>query len=235
MKASTLVVKAFDGSKRMVIGEVDLPIMMGPCTFLITFQVTDINPSYSFILGRPWIHTAGVVTSILHQRLMFIIDDKLIIIEGEEDMFTSYLSSFRYIEADGETFEIPFQALEIAAVSRRREVPKENSASPWEKISELIKGRDTSGWSKLVEIYEKKNRFRLGYEPTKIGSRKNNQRKFYTLQDIFHGAGYKDEDRVAAIEEEDEGIHNLLCRCSPDTALNNWKAIEIPKMTLISK
>lgn len=80
MKASILLVRAFDGSKRMVIIEVNLPIMVGPYTFLITFQVMNINPSYRCLLRRPWIHAAGVVTSTIHQRLKFIVDDKLIII-----------------------------------------------------------------------------------------------------------------------------------------------------------
>lgn len=39
MKENSLVVKAFDGSRRMVIGEVDLPMMLGPQTFMTTFQV----------------------------------------------------------------------------------------------------------------------------------------------------------------------------------------------------
>lgn len=56
-------------------------------------------------------------------------------------MFVSHLSSFRYIEAGEETLEIPFQSLEIAAVGRR----KEKSISPREKMSKLIKGRDTQG------------------------------------------------------------------------------------------
>lgn len=51
MKASILVVKAFDVSNRMVIGEVDLPIIAGPHTFMVTFQVMDINPSYSCLIG----------------------------------------------------------------------------------------------------------------------------------------------------------------------------------------
>lgn len=53
MKASTLVVKAFDDSKRMVIGEVDLPVTVGPHTFMVTFQVMDINPSYSWRIRQP--------------------------------------------------------------------------------------------------------------------------------------------------------------------------------------
>lgn len=44
MKTSAL--KAFDGSRRVVIGEVDLPIRIGPTTFAITFQVMDIRHWY---------------------------------------------------------------------------------------------------------------------------------------------------------------------------------------------
>lgn len=91
------------------------------------------------------------------------------------------------------------------------------------------------GWGKLVEIPEKKNRFRLGYKLVNIGSRKNSQRKLYTLQDVFHSSRYKDEDRVAAIDAEDEGIPDLVCHCSPSTALNNWKAVDILEMISISK
>lgn len=69
-------------------------------------------------------------------------------------MFVSNLSSFRYIETYGETLEIPFQSLEIAAVSQR----KEKTISPWEKMSNLIEGRDTQGWEKLLEIPEKRIR-----------------------------------------------------------------------------
>lgn len=74
MRASALVVKAFDGSKRMVIGEVDLPILIGPQVFQITFQVMEIMPAYSCLLGRPWIHASGAVTSTLHQKLKFVVE-----------------------------------------------------------------------------------------------------------------------------------------------------------------
>ena len=38
----------------------------------------DINPSYSMLLGRPWIHATRVVVSPLHQRVNFIINGSLI-------------------------------------------------------------------------------------------------------------------------------------------------------------
>lgn len=82
MKPIALIVKAFDGSRREVIGEVDLPIKICPTTFAITFQVMDIHFAYSFLLGRPSIHAVGEVTSILHQNLKFTSDNKMIVIGG---------------------------------------------------------------------------------------------------------------------------------------------------------
>ncbi|XP_058751472.1 uncharacterized protein LOC131624533 [Vicia villosa] len=72
---------------RTVIGEVDLPIRIGPQDFEITFQIMDIYPAYSYLLRRPWIHSAGAVTSTLHQMLKFAIKDKLITVYGEQTMF----------------------------------------------------------------------------------------------------------------------------------------------------
>jgi len=44
----------------------------------------DIHPSYSMLLGRPWIHTAGVVTSSLHQCLIYIMNEILVTVKAEE-------------------------------------------------------------------------------------------------------------------------------------------------------
>ncbi|XP_050878486.1 uncharacterized protein LOC127082296 [Lathyrus oleraceus] len=59
MKPNALIVKAFDGSRRTVIREVELPILIGPHIIPITFQIMDINLAYSCLLARPWIHAAG--------------------------------------------------------------------------------------------------------------------------------------------------------------------------------
>ncbi|KAI5431009.1 hypothetical protein KIW84_035234 [Lathyrus oleraceus] len=62
MRQSGVVVKAFDGSRKTVIGELELPIKIGPSDFQNTFQVMDIHPSYNCLLGRPWIHEDEVGT-----------------------------------------------------------------------------------------------------------------------------------------------------------------------------
>ncbi|RDX92591.1 hypothetical protein CR513_25248, partial [Mucuna pruriens] len=78
LRASSVVVRAFDGSKREVMGNVTLLIYIGPTTFDITFQVMDIRPAYNYLLGRSWIHSIGVVPSSLHQRVKFFVGQQLI-------------------------------------------------------------------------------------------------------------------------------------------------------------
>ena len=51
LRSSSIVVRSFDGSCRDVRGEIDLPIQIGPHICQITFQVMDINPAYSCLLG----------------------------------------------------------------------------------------------------------------------------------------------------------------------------------------
>lgn len=80
IRPSDLIVKAFDGSRRSVFGEVDLPVKIGPHIFNTTFYVMNIQPTYCCLLGRPWIHGAGAVTSTLHQKLKYPAGGKIIIV-----------------------------------------------------------------------------------------------------------------------------------------------------------
>ncbi|XP_075074495.1 uncharacterized protein LOC142162087 [Nicotiana tabacum] len=58
-------VHAFDGIKRDTISEINLILTIGPMDFEVTFQVLDMDTSYNFLLGRPWIHSARAVHSTL--------------------------------------------------------------------------------------------------------------------------------------------------------------------------
>jgi len=53
LRATSISVRAFDGSRKAVLGDVDLPISVGPHEFKVTFQVMDIPASYNCLLGRP--------------------------------------------------------------------------------------------------------------------------------------------------------------------------------------
>jgi hypothetical protein len=172
LKQSNMIVKAFDGSQREVIGEIELPMLIGPHLFNISFQVMDINPSYSCLLGRPWTHVAGAVTSTLHQKLKFIVDDKLVIVLGEEDALVSHLSSFRYIETEEGALETQLQALEIATATLISPVLTgpglKTSVTSWKSMKKAIEsGKLPAGWGRSVVIPEKKDLLGVGYQPTK--------------------------------------------------------------------
>jgi hypothetical protein len=152
MRQSGVVVKAFDGSRKTVIGELELPIKIGPSDFQITFQVMDIHLSYSCLLGRPWIHEAGAVTSTLHQKLKFVKNKRLVVIEGEKALLVSHLSSFSYIDVEDEV-GTPFQALSIAEVNKTGA-----PMSSFKDAQKAIKTGSNDQWGRVIKIAENKNK-----------------------------------------------------------------------------
>ena len=115
LRRSSMLVWAFDGTPRNVIGEIDLPIQIGPDACQVTFQVMDINLAYKCLLGRPWIHSVGVVPSTLHQKLKFMVEGRLVIVSREEDILVSCPSSMPYVEAAEESLETAFQYFEVVS------------------------------------------------------------------------------------------------------------------------
>jgi hypothetical protein len=103
MKPSTMTAKAYNRSPRPIIGNIDVELVIGPQPFQVMFQVMDIHPSYSILLGRPWIHAARAVTSSLHQRLKFIINGNLVTVKVEETLLMTRNILVPYIEAEGST------------------------------------------------------------------------------------------------------------------------------------
>jgi hypothetical protein len=113
-------------------------------------------------------------------------------------------------------------------------------------------GRGLGKWGNgIVEVptlVENKDRFGLGYKPTKedkkrVAAEKNEKRlaglegrepqvervPICDLMEMFWSAGFEFLGPVAVAEEEvPEGQYlDPIRPCSPDTELNNWKSIEI--------
>ena len=74
MKHTKTVVRAFDGTRLEMIGDIEIEVQIGPCTFNVKFQVMDISPSYNCLLGRPWIHIVRAIPSTLYQKIEFVIE-----------------------------------------------------------------------------------------------------------------------------------------------------------------
>ncbi|RVW82147.1 hypothetical protein CK203_050769 [Vitis vinifera] len=56
---STQTVRAYDSTRREVMGTLEIELLIGPATFVAVFQVLRIPTSFNLLLGRPWIHRVG--------------------------------------------------------------------------------------------------------------------------------------------------------------------------------
>lgn len=153
IKPSEVVVKAFDGSRRTVMGEIVLPLMVGSQQFQILFQVMDINLGYSCLFGKPWIHDADTITSTLNKKLKFIRNGKLAIVYGEQFLMISQLSSFRYIDVEEDDVITQFQGLEIANAVRVEDLDEDKvgtSMASLKDVQQVVANGQTLGWGKIV-------------------------------------------------------------------------------------
>ncbi|KAL4375941.1 hypothetical protein GQ457_02G028720 [Hibiscus cannabinus] len=118
---------AFDGTKRKVVGKIDVPLLIRPTTYNVEFTVMDITPAYNCLLGRPWIHVAGAVPSMLHLKVKFVIDGRLISVGAKEDIIASTSTDAPYIDVDENAIECTFRSLEFVNatfVAERKKIPK---------------------------------------------------------------------------------------------------------------
>ncbi|PKI56842.1 hypothetical protein CRG98_022800 [Punica granatum] len=173
IRASKTIVRAFDGSKRVVNGETDLLIDIGPCSFFVTFQILEILNAFSLLLGRPWIHATSVVPSSLHQKLKFFIEGKLITVNSEEDYKVYKETAVPYINI-GEDPNLPFHSFDtISMIRDYGEVGPSQADCMIGKV--LLKnnyvpgtglGARAQGILRPIEMEEHRNRRGLGFRPS---------------------------------------------------------------------
>ena len=89
-RPSTQAVKAYDGIQRTVMGTLIAHIMIGPVRYLVLFQVLRIQSSFNLLLGHPWIHEVGTIPFSLHQKVKFIHEGCIIMIQSDRDVVTSF-------------------------------------------------------------------------------------------------------------------------------------------------
>lgn len=128
----------------------------------------DIQPAYCCLLGRPWIHGAGAVTSTLHQKLKYPADGKIVIVCGEEEYMVSQLSSYQYVEIEGEVHETPCQAFEAVQVVNiphpdTKKLPV--SMSSFRDVRAVVEAGHPIGWGCVLDLPPKFNKMGIGYTP----------------------------------------------------------------------
>src|SRR3954464_12998735 len=227
LQPSDVVVRAFDGSTRTVYGEVKLPIRVGSQTFDVIFSVIDVLPTYSCLLGRPWIHGANAVTSTLHQKLKYPVKGKVVTVYGEEEYMVSHLSNDKYVEMEGESIETPYQAFEVVSpdISTTKHIPATpaTTMASLKDAKAMIEQGDRTVWGQLPDIPYKSDKLGLGYN----GENQKNDQNPRSEGLISHFASQE----VNAID--DEGVFmNHIIQPYPDEippiSMGMWDAIQEP-------
>ncbi|RVW15438.1 hypothetical protein CK203_094720 [Vitis vinifera] len=110
---STQTIRAYDSTRREVMGTLEIELLIGPATFVTVFQVLRIPTSFNLLLGRPWIHRVGVIPSSLHQKVKFIHDGRVIVVQSVGDMFISVEPVLEISHADNDLFLTGFTFDEV--------------------------------------------------------------------------------------------------------------------------
>ena len=79
-KPSQQTIRAYDNSRRDIIGTIPLSIKTGEVEKNALFHVMDIKPVFNLLLGRPWLHDLQAIPSSLHQKVKFYHNGDLVTI-----------------------------------------------------------------------------------------------------------------------------------------------------------
>ncbi|XP_075076474.1 uncharacterized protein LOC142163119 [Nicotiana tabacum] len=190
IRPNNVCVRAFDGVKRDTVGEIDLILTIGPMDFEVTFQVLDMDTSYNFLLGRPWIHAAGAVHSSLHPMVKFEHENQEIVVHGEDEQSIYRDPSVPCLEAREGSEHIVYQAFKIMAAYQCEEgtpcpQPFLSNASIMVS-SEMIKhgykpgkglGVSLQGITEPITLTASENFFGVGFQATEVDVKWDNKRK----------------------------------------------------------
>ena len=77
---------SFEGKVIIPKGQIRLPVQTGSVTVEVDFIMMDAYSLYTAIVARPWLHTLGAVSSILHQNVKFPSEGQIEEILGDQAM-----------------------------------------------------------------------------------------------------------------------------------------------------
>ena len=77
---------SFEGKMVVPRGQIRLPVQTGSNVVEVDFIVVDAFSPYTAIMGRPWLHSLGAVSSTLHQKVKYASGGQVLEIMGSQSM-----------------------------------------------------------------------------------------------------------------------------------------------------
>ena len=84
-------------------GQIRLPVQTGSGVVEVDFIVVDAFSPYIAIIGRPWLHTLGTVSSTLHQKVKYPSGNQVLEIVGSQSTARQYLIAAIRHQPESET------------------------------------------------------------------------------------------------------------------------------------
>ena len=75
---------SFEGRLVIPKGQIRLSVQTGTDVVEVDFIVVDVFSPYTAIMGRPWLHTLGAVSSTLHQKVKYPSGGQVLEIVGSQ-------------------------------------------------------------------------------------------------------------------------------------------------------
>ena len=77
---------SFEGKIVVPKGQIRLPVQTGSDVVEVDFIVVDAFSPYTAIMGRPWLHSLGAVSSTFHQKVKYPFGGQVLEIVGSQSM-----------------------------------------------------------------------------------------------------------------------------------------------------
>ena len=77
---------SFEGKMVVPKGQIRLPMQTGSDVVEVDFIVVDAFSPYTAVMGRPWLHSLGAVSSTLHQKVKYPSGGQVLEIVGSQSM-----------------------------------------------------------------------------------------------------------------------------------------------------
>lgn len=80
------VIRAYDNTRKEVMGTVKVLVQVGPSEQEIEFHILNVPATFNLLLGRPWLHHVKVFSSTLHQMLKYPHEGGVTIVFGNSSI-----------------------------------------------------------------------------------------------------------------------------------------------------
>ena len=171
-----------------------------------------------------------------------MMDGQIVIVCGEEDIMISHLSTFKYVEVDGEIHETLCQGFEkvkieeeapLAAVQPAVINQQEISMSLYKDAKAIVESGVNQKWGKVIEPVKMRKNHGIGYVALEGKDEEEEEPPKVRGPFCFTSAGMF-FDRVNAVSEDggsDCDMDSWIRPCPSGLGLDNWTAEKIVQVT----